>query len=52
MQRRQIVCEGEAGGTDFSGRSIRGVLPPAQAAEAVARPEKKEGVPIRLILRP
>ncbi|MEV5884539.1 zinc-binding dehydrogenase [Streptomyces sp. NPDC052020] len=36
---------------DFSG-SISGVLPLAEAAEAVARLEKKEGNPIRLVLRP
>jgi threonine dehydrogenase-like Zn-dependent dehydrogenase len=39
------------GRLDFSG-SISGVLPLAEAAEAVARLEKKEGNPIRLILRP
>ncbi|MET9993848.1 zinc-binding dehydrogenase [Streptomyces sp. Alain-F2R5] len=41
----------EGGRLDFSG-SISGVLPLAEAAEAVARLEKKEGDPIRLILRP
>ncbi|WP_369176071.1 zinc-binding dehydrogenase [Streptomyces mutabilis] len=41
----------EGGRLDFSG-SISGVLPLAEAAEAVARLEKKEGAPIRLILRP
>ncbi|GAA4789920.1 zinc-binding dehydrogenase [Streptomyces ziwulingensis] len=41
----------EGGRLDFSG-SISGVLPLAQAAAAVARLEKKEGNPIRLILRP
>ncbi|MCZ9351908.1 zinc-binding dehydrogenase [Streptomyces mutabilis] len=41
----------EGGRLDFSG-SISGVLPLAEAAEAVARLEKKEGNPIRLILRP
>ncbi|MCG8969389.1 zinc-binding dehydrogenase [Streptomyces sp. CL12-4] len=41
----------QGGRLDFSG-SISGVLPLAEAAEAVARLEKKEGNPIRLILRP
>ncbi|WP_320774633.1 zinc-binding dehydrogenase [Streptomyces sp. CRN 30] len=41
----------QGGRLDFSG-SISGVLPLADAAEAVARLEKKEGDPIRLILRP
>jgi D-arabinose 1-dehydrogenase-like Zn-dependent alcohol dehydrogenase len=41
----------QGGRLDFSG-SISGVLPLAEAAEAVARLEKKEGSPIRLILRP
>ncbi|WP_217251283.1 zinc-binding dehydrogenase [Streptomyces sp. AC602_WCS936] len=41
----------QGGRLDFSG-SISGVLPLAEAAEAVARLEKKEGDPIRLILRP
>ncbi|MFH9434673.1 zinc-binding dehydrogenase [Streptomyces rochei] len=41
----------QGGRLDFSG-SVSGVLPLAEAAEAVARLEKKEGDPIRLILRP
>ncbi|MDG9723208.1 MULTISPECIES: zinc-binding dehydrogenase [unclassified Streptomyces] len=41
----------QGGRLDFSG-SISGVLPLARAAEAVARLEKREGDPIRLILRP
>ncbi|NEY33782.1 zinc-binding dehydrogenase [Streptomyces sp. PRKS01-65] len=41
----------QGGRLDFSG-SISGVLPLAEAAEAVARLEKKEGNPIRLVLRP
>jgi D-arabinose 1-dehydrogenase-like Zn-dependent alcohol dehydrogenase len=41
----------QGGRLDFSG-SISGELPLAEAAEAVARLEKKEGNPIRLILRP
>ncbi|GAB1339567.1 zinc-binding dehydrogenase [Streptomyces sp. E-15] len=41
----------QAGRLDFSG-SISGTLPLGRAAEAVARLEKKEGDPIRLILRP
>ncbi|GGQ84413.1 zinc-binding dehydrogenase [Streptomyces flaveolus] len=41
----------QGGRLDFSG-SISGVLPLAEAAEAVARLEEKEGNPIRLILRP
>ncbi|MFK0115425.1 zinc-binding dehydrogenase [Streptomyces sp. NPDC090994] len=41
----------EGGRLDFS-ESISGVLPLAEAAEAVARLETKEGDPIRLILRP
>ncbi|MET9778108.1 zinc-binding dehydrogenase [Streptomyces sp. NPDC006367] len=41
----------QGGRLDFSG-SISGELPLAGAAEAVARLEKKEGNPIRLILRP
>ncbi|CAM5669924.1 Zinc-binding dehydrogenase OS=Streptomyces tendae OX=1932 GN=GUR47_05205 PE=3 SV=1 [Streptomyces tendae] len=41
----------EGGRLDFSG-SVSGVLPLAEAAAAVARLEKKEGDPIRLVLRP
>ncbi|MCC8340686.1 zinc-binding dehydrogenase [Streptomyces sp. R1] len=41
----------QGGRLDFSG-SVSGVLPLADAAEAVARLEKKEGDPIRLVLRP
>ncbi|MFE1585034.1 zinc-binding dehydrogenase [Streptomyces sp. NPDC058737] len=41
----------QGGRLDFSG-SVSGVLPLAEAAEAVARLEKKEGDPIRLVLRP
>jgi threonine dehydrogenase-like Zn-dependent dehydrogenase len=41
----------DGGRLDFSG-SVSGVLPLADVAEAVARLEKKEGDPIRLILRP
>jgi threonine dehydrogenase-like Zn-dependent dehydrogenase len=41
----------QGGRLDFSG-SVSGVLPLAEAAEAVARLEKKEGNPIRLVLRP
>ncbi|MBJ6623033.1 zinc-binding dehydrogenase [Streptomyces sp. DHE17-7] len=41
----------QGGRLDFSG-SVSGVLPLTEAAEAVARLEKKEGDPIRLILRP
>jgi threonine dehydrogenase-like Zn-dependent dehydrogenase len=41
----------EHGRLDFAG-SVSGVLPLTEAAEAVARLEKKEGNPIRLILRP
>ncbi|MFF9311629.1 MULTISPECIES: zinc-binding dehydrogenase [unclassified Streptomyces] len=41
----------EGGRVDFSA-SISGVLPLAEAAQAVERLEKKEGNPVRLILRP
>ncbi|MET7814728.1 zinc-binding dehydrogenase [Streptomyces sp. NPDC005395] len=41
----------QGGRLDFSG-SVSGVQPLAEAAEAVARLEKKEGDPIRLVLRP
>ncbi|NEA49026.1 zinc-binding dehydrogenase, partial [Streptomyces sp. SID10815] len=41
----------EGGRVDFSA-SISGVLPLAEAARAVERLEKKEGDPVRLILRP
>lgn len=41
----------EGGRLDFSG-SVSGILPLAEVAEAVARLEKKEGDPIRLVLRP
>ncbi|MFI1169376.1 hypothetical protein ACH4UM_38900 [Streptomyces sp. NPDC020801] len=41
----------QGGRVDFSA-SIGGVLPLAEAAEAVERLEKKEGNPVRLILRP
>ncbi|MFH8445021.1 zinc-binding dehydrogenase [Streptomyces sp. NPDC018026] len=41
----------QGGRLDFSG-SVSGVLPLAEAAAAVARLEKKEGDPIRLVLRP
>ncbi|WP_030185254.1 zinc-binding dehydrogenase [Streptomyces violaceorubidus] len=41
----------QGGRLDFSG-SASGVLPLAEAAAAVARLEKKEGDPIRLVLRP
>ncbi|MFG3212283.1 zinc-binding dehydrogenase [Streptomyces tendae] len=41
----------QGGRLDFSG-SVSGVLPLAEAAEAVARLERKEGDPIRLVLRP
>ncbi|MFJ9671638.1 zinc-binding dehydrogenase [Streptomyces sp. NPDC101221] len=41
----------QGGRLDFSG-SVSGVLPLADAAEAVAQLEKKEGDPIRLVLRP
>ncbi len=41
----------QGGRLDFSA-SISGVLPLAEAAEAVARLETKEGAPVRLILRP
>ncbi|MEU4980013.1 zinc-binding dehydrogenase [Streptomyces sp. NPDC021969] len=41
----------QGGRLDFSG-SVSGVLPLAEAAVAVARLEKKEGDPIRLVLRP
>ncbi|MFE0418076.1 zinc-binding dehydrogenase [Streptomyces tendae] len=41
----------QGGRLDFSG-SVSGVLPLAEAAEAVARLEKKVGDPIRLVLRP
>ncbi|MEU2060825.1 zinc-binding dehydrogenase [Streptomyces sp. NPDC013455] len=47
----QLLRLVQAGRLDFSG-SISGVLPLSQAAEAVARLERKEGNPIRLILRP
>ncbi|MFC7983939.1 zinc-binding dehydrogenase [Streptomyces sp. NPDC057336] len=47
----QLLRMVQGGRLDFSG-SISGVLPLAEAAEAVARLEKKEGDPIRLILRP
>ncbi|MEV6161293.1 zinc-binding dehydrogenase [Streptomyces sp. NPDC052052] len=41
----------QGGRLDFSG-SVSGVLPLAEVAAAVARLEKKEGDPIRLVLRP
>jgi threonine dehydrogenase-like Zn-dependent dehydrogenase len=41
----------EGGRLDFSG-SVSAVLPLARAAEAVERLRKKEGDPIRLVLRP
>ncbi|MFF3305474.1 zinc-binding dehydrogenase [Streptomyces sp. NPDC001741] len=41
----------EGGRLDFSG-SVSGILPLAEVAAAVARLEKKEGDPIRLVLRP
>ncbi|MEV7797011.1 zinc-binding dehydrogenase [Streptomyces sp. NPDC087512] len=47
----QILGLIQGGRLDFS-ESISGVLPLAEAAEAVARLEKKEGNPIRLVLRP
>ncbi|MFH8240790.1 zinc-binding dehydrogenase [Streptomyces sp. NPDC018321] len=47
----QLLRMVQGGRLDFSG-SISGVLPLAEVAEAVARLEKKEGDPIRLILRP
>ncbi|MFC7817182.1 MULTISPECIES: zinc-binding dehydrogenase [unclassified Streptomyces] len=47
----QLLRMIQGGRLDFSG-SISGVLPLTEAAEAVARLEKKEGDPIRLILRP
>ncbi|MFC8871983.1 zinc-binding dehydrogenase [Streptomyces sp. NPDC057148] len=47
----QLLRMVQGGRLDFSG-SISGVLPLAEAVEAVARLEKKEGDPIRLILRP
>ncbi|GAA2229526.1 zinc-binding dehydrogenase [Streptomyces nogalater] len=47
----QLLRLVQAGRLDFSG-SISATLPLSRAAEAVARLEKKEGNPIRLILRP
>ncbi|MEU9594262.1 zinc-binding dehydrogenase [Streptomyces sp. NPDC048219] len=47
----QLLRLVQGGRLDFSD-SISGVLPLTEAAEAVARLEKKEGNPIRLILRP
>ncbi|MEV6123356.1 zinc-binding dehydrogenase [Streptomyces sp. NPDC052077] len=47
----QLLRLVQGGRLDFSG-SISGVLPLADAAEAVARLESKEGNPVRLILRP
>ncbi|MGW0860080.1 zinc-binding dehydrogenase [Streptomyces sp. NPDC002690] len=47
----QLLGLVEGGRLDFSG-SISGTLPLAEAAEAVARLERKEGDPIRLVLRP
>ncbi|MFD7713799.1 zinc-binding dehydrogenase [Streptomyces sp. NPDC059786] len=47
----QLLALINGGRLDFSG-SISGVLPLSRAAEAVERLEKKEGNPIRLILRP
>ncbi|MEU4265541.1 zinc-binding dehydrogenase [Streptomyces sp. NPDC025273] len=41
----------EGGRLDFSG-SVSGILPLAEVAAAVTRLEKKEGDPIRLVLRP
>ncbi|MGW1819155.1 zinc-binding dehydrogenase [Streptomyces sp. NPDC002125] len=41
----------EGGRLDFSG-SVSGILPLGEVAAAVARLEKKEGDPIRLVLRP
>ncbi|MEV7128312.1 zinc-binding dehydrogenase [Streptomyces sp. NPDC093260] len=41
----------ECGRVDFSA-SVSGVLPLTEAAQAVERLEKKEGDPVRLILRP
>jgi D-arabinose 1-dehydrogenase-like Zn-dependent alcohol dehydrogenase len=47
----QILRLVEGGRVDFS-QSISDVLPLARAAEAVERLEKKEGDPVRLVLRP
>ncbi|MGW9381097.1 zinc-binding dehydrogenase [Streptomyces albidoflavus] len=47
----QLVALTGGGRLDFS-RSVSGVLPLEQAAEAVRRTDTKEGDPVRLVLRP